>query len=244
MTLTSARFAPSSPNTLHQPRRRQDGGSVNQKSDFLAVKRIALLFPFVLICFLGCSEETNTSEDHGVSADDLAKALNLQFCEIIVPDSVREALRNKEARIYLLVESSAGSWDFSGPEEAGLEDGENIRFFGNRYTQEVSFITNRMWGTNYRGREDLEYSWFPSGKVELEDFSFGFIDHPLHRSPPRYWVGDTIPKWFDKEGVPPGSKMNWIKYRLIVSNAIPEEVPEALKRRILSLDSRAGIHHD
>lgn len=205
------------------------------------MKKITLTLSLIVLCLVGCNDRSQTSERSPVTAEDLAKALKLEFCEIIVPDAVREALQNNEARLILLRESSDGSWGSGGEIIVTLNEGENIRFFGNRFTQEVSFISSGKWGTNYRGREDLKHSWFPRGQVELENFIFGFINHSLHNEHPARWVGDTIPDWFKKEGVSPGSEMKWIKYKFVVSNAIPEEVPEAMKRNIRIIASRTGV---
>lgn len=207
------------------------------------MKITTLTFSLILLCLVGCNEESHESERSPVTAEDLAKALELEFCEIIVPDAVREALQDNEARLYLLKERSNGYWDFARVMFCSLEEGENIRFFGHRRNQKLSFITNDRQYTFYIGREDLKYASFPRGRRDLENYIFGFINYSLYSSPPQSWVGDTIPEWFEKEGVPPGSRMNWIKYRFILSNAIPDEVPEYMKRNILILDSRAGIEH-
>lgn len=208
------------------------------------MKKTTLTLTLIALCLVGCIDRSQTSERSQVTAEDLAKALNLEFCEIIVPDAVREALQNNEARLYLLKERSNGYWDFATVMFCSLEEGENIRFFGNRFNQKLSFITNDRHYTFYVGREDLKYASFPQGRIDLENFIFGFINYSLYSSPPRLWVGDTIPEWFEKKGVPPGSRMKWNKYRIVVSNAIPDEVPEYMKRNILILDSRAGIEHD
>lgn len=167
------------------------------------MKKITLTLSLIVLCLVGCNDRSQTSERSPVTAEDLAKALNLEFCEIIAPDAVREALQNNEARLILLKESSNGYWDWGGWGISRLAEGENIRFFGNRFTQEVSFISSNGWGTNYRGREDLKHSWFPRGQVALENFIFGFINFSLYNEHPALWVGDTIPEWFKKKAFLP-----------------------------------------